>query len=136
MAEPYCLAMILCDNVHVDSATGKQTILGTFSAVGAKKFPANFALTVYFAITDAAEGETELTFRIVDSRHGFDDGSAPVFEHKFPIQSPSPLAVIEGRFGGIAVLPQPGVYHCELLTGENVLMSRRLVALLPPDAQE
>jgi hypothetical protein len=136
MADPYCLAMILCDNVHIDSTTGKQTILGTFSTVGAREFPTKVSFAVYYAITDA-EGSVDLVFRMVDSRHGFDEESAPVFELAFTIQTPSPLAVLEGRiYVANAVLPEAGVYHCELLAGENVLMSRRLLAIRPPDALE
>jgi hypothetical protein len=136
MADPYCLAMILCDDVHIDSTTGKQTILGTFSTVGASDFPTKVSFAVYYAITDA-EGSMDLTFRMVDSKHGFDEESTPIFEVTFTIQTPSPLAVLEGRiYVANAILPQAGVYHCELLAGENVLMSRRLVAIRPPASLE
>jgi hypothetical protein len=134
MSEPYCLAMILCDAIHIDSSTGKQTILGTFSTVGAHVFPATVSFGVYFAITDI-EGKLDLIFRMVDSKHGFDDDSTPVFELPIEIMSPSPLAVVEGHsFVSNATLTEPGVYHCELLTGDNVLMARRLVAIKPPNA--
>ncbi len=86
MADPYCLAMILCDNVHIDSTTGKQTILGTFSALGAPDFPAKISFALYYAITDA-EGDRELTYRMVDSKHGFEDESTPIFEINFPLPS-------------------------------------------------
>jgi hypothetical protein len=136
MPDPYCLAMILCDNVHIDSTTGKQTILGTFSTVGAGEFPTKVSFAVYYAITDA-EGSVDLVFRMVDSQHGFDEESTPVIELTFTNQTPSPLAVIEGRlYVANAILPVAGVYHCELLAGENVLMSRRLVAIQPPTASE
>lgn len=96
MAEPYCLAMILCDSVHKDSTTGKQTILGTFSTVNSQVFPAKLSFAVYYAVTDA-DADQELIFRVVDSRHGFEEGVEPVCEMTFPVKSPSPLAVIEGR---------------------------------------
>jgi hypothetical protein len=127
--------MILCDNVHIDSTTGKQTILGTFSTVGAKDFPCDVAFALYYALTDA-EGEVDLTYRMVDSKHGFDDESTPIFAINFQVMTPSPLAVIEGAIVVKTQLPNPGVYHCELLTGDSVLMSRRLVALRPPTVQE
>ena len=129
MSEPYCLAMVLCDAVHRDRATGKRTILGTFSAVSATEFPTSFSLSVYYAITDAS-GEFPVTFRIVDSAHAFDEQSEPVFQVDATLRSPSPLAVHEGVIGLSPVtLPEPGVYHCELLHGEELLMSRRLVAI-------
>lgn len=120
--------MILCDAVHVDSTTGKQTILGTFSTVTADQFPATIVLCVYFAITDA-QGEFHLKFRIVDSRHAFEDDSQPVLELEVTCKSPSPLAVCESMIAGPLQLPSAGVYHCELLVGDNLLMSRRLVAV-------
>jgi len=134
MSEPYCLAMVLCDAVHGDRATGKQTILGTFSTVGAREFPTRTTFSVYWAITDLAE-EAMLTMRVVDSRHGFDDESKPLGD--FPslqLQTPSPLAVLEGCFTVQNLqLPSPGVYHCELLVDDEVVMSRRLVAIKPSD---
>ena len=136
MPDPYCLAMILCDSVHVDKATGKQTILGTFSTFGSTRYPARISLAIYYAITDA-EGEIPLTFRVVDSKHGFEDDIEPVFSMEFMVRSPSPLAVVEGHFGlANGILPAAGVYHCELLTGDSVLMSRRLVAIELTGAKE
>jgi len=131
MSDPYCLAMVLCDAVHKDSATNKFTILGTFSTVGSPEFPTVVQLSVYFAITDLG-GEYELNFRIVDSQFLFDAEEEPIFEATVPIESENPLAVFEGVIGlNGAVLPKPGVYHCELLIQGEVLMSRRLIALGP-----
>ena len=126
--------MVLCDNLHVDATTGKRTILGTFSTVGAQEFPAKLRFVVYFAITDA-EGEWELVFRMVDSSHAFEDGVPPIFEFPIPINSPNPLAVLEGQIHVGGEIPKPGVYHCELLCNGNVLMSRRLIAIRPSDLQ-
>jgi Family of unknown function (DUF6941) len=135
MSDPYCLAMVLCDAIHVDATTGKQTILGTFSTVGAEQFPTKLNFAVYFAVTDAPSG-FELTFRMVDSRHGFDEDCTPVFQIAMPMNSPSPLAVLESRvFLRQVLLSDPGVYHCELLSGESVLMSRRLVAVRTSDLE-
>lgn len=128
MSEPYCLAMVLCDGVHRDPATGKSTILGTFSTVGSHEFPAPIRVCVYWAITDVM-GEIELTFRLVNAKNILDDDVEPVFSLSFPISSPSPLSVNEGHFGLETKLPEQGVYHCEMLAGNDLLMSRRLVAI-------
>ena len=95
MAEPYCLAMVLCDGVHCDPATGKHTLLGTFSTVGAPEFPAPVKFCIYFAITDLI-GDLELTFRLVNSASIADENAEPVFQIPLTVQSPSPLAVCEG----------------------------------------
>lgn len=120
--------MILSDSIHRDQATGKFTILGTFSTLQSEEFPAVTQLCAYWAITDA-EGDYTLTFRVVDSKHLFDPDIEPVTSNDFPISAPNPLAVCEGALGLKMVVPEPGVYHCELLIGDDLLMSRRLVAL-------
>lgn len=135
MSEPYCLAMVLCDGIYVDSASGKKTLLGTFSTVSSE-FPARLQFAVYYALTDCPD-KFEITYRLVNSKHLFEDNVEPVFEIKHEIQSRSPLAVVEGQVGvQNAILMESGVYHCELLHGETVLMSRRLVALRPSDLQK
>jgi hypothetical protein len=134
MAEPYCLAMVLCDAVYTDATTGKRTLLGTFSTLTSHEYPANVRLAVYHAITDA-DGEFTVTFRIVDSKHLFDDDTEPVFSVDISGKCHNPLAVLEGAIQTIVQLPEPGVYHCELLCGGNVLMSRRLVALRFSDVE-
>jgi len=134
MSEPYCLALVLCDAVHTDVSTGKRTILGTFSTIGALAYPVNVRLAVYYAVTDA-KGEFCLTFRIVDSKQLFDDDMEPVFALEINGNSPNPLAVIEGVIATPIQLPSEGVYHCELLVGDDVLMSRRLVALKGPNVE-
>jgi len=123
--------MVLCDGVHRDHSTGKWTILGTVSMLAAESYPAVTRLAVYWAITDV-KGDIEITLRIVDSRYLMQDDAESVFELKLPLSSPSPLAVIEGAFSINTELKEPGVYHIELLHGQELLMSRRLVAVNPP----
>jgi hypothetical protein len=122
--------MVLADAVHIDPGTHKRFILGTFSTLASESFPAQLNLSVYYGITDAETGEFEVTFRIVDSKHLFDDDTEPLFSTTIPINSPSPMAVCEGilTLRGL-MIPAAGVYHCELLYGNEVLMARRLVAV-------
>lgn len=133
MAEPYCLAMVLCDAVHRDFTTGKYTILGTFSTLGADTFPAKIRFCIYFAITDGL-GSTELRLRLVDAESGIvdkpeDDTEGPVFEIQTEITFEDPLAVMEFMIAVGTALPKPGLYHCELWAGADLLMSRRLLAV-------
>ena len=136
MPDPYCLAMVIADAAHRDPATGKTTILGTFSTVNAKSYPAPLRMCVYWAITDAAGDPLTFTLRLVDSGHIFDDTVEPVFIAPFEISCDNPLGVLEGYADINTQLPSPGVYHCELLLGETVLMSRRLSAVVPPSEME
>ena len=119
--------MVLCDAVHKDPATGKTTLLGTFSTFGSPEYPAPLGLAVYLALTDG-NGKYDIKIRMIDSKQLFEDETENVFEFNVPMVFPSPLSVIEGSIGGLFVVPKPGVYHCEILCNENVLMSRRLIA--------
>jgi len=121
--------MVLCDGTHQDPTTGKLTILGTFSTVAAETYPTSLNFCVYSAVTDAM-GDFRLKFQLVDSQHAFEENNEPLFSVEIPLNSPSPLAVCESsmQVGNVAI-PEPGVYHCELLHEGEVLMSRRLVAI-------
>ncbi len=142
MAEPYCLAMVLCDAVHRDLSTGKFTILGTFTTLGAAKYPAVVMGAVYFAVTDGL-GEVDLRIRIVESQADLTDADGTlIFESQSnKVRFGSPLEVLEGAFllskvgeDGMAapvMLPHEGMYHCELTANGVLLMSRRLLALGP-----
>jgi hypothetical protein len=133
MAEPYCLAMVLCDAVHRDPTTGKHTILGTFSTVSANTFPAKVRFCIYFAITDGL-GPAKLRLRLVDAESGIvdkseNDSEGPVCEIQVDVTFEDPLVVMETVMGLETALPKPGLYHCELWAGDDLLMSRRLLAL-------
>ena len=132
MAEPYCLAMVLCDGAHRDATTGKFTILGTFSTVGAGEYPAQVGFCVYYAVTDGL-GPTKLRLRIVDAGCGIANGvgedEGVIFESSVELNFEDPLLVLELAAGIGTVLPKPGLYHCELWAGNDLLMSRRLLAV-------
>ena len=135
MAEPYCLAMVLCDSVHRDTTTGKFTILGTFSTLGAREFPANLQFCVYYSITDGF-GPTALRLRLVDASCGIANGAdakeGVVFELSTELDLENPLMVFESATGIRTVIPREGLYHCELWAGDELLMSRRLLATATP----
>jgi len=139
MPEPYCLAMVLCDGVHRDTTTGKYTILGTFSTLCAREFPAKVQFCVYYSITDGL-GPTALRLRLVDASFGIangvdhDEGVAFEFSAEFEIENP--LLVLETAVSIGAIIPREGLYHCELWSGNELLMSRRLLATRTPAQQK
>jgi hypothetical protein len=62
--KPQLLAWLMCDAVHIDPGTGKHTILGIFSNIRVRQFPAKHPRMVWFlSLTDAMQGEHELAFR-------------------------------------------------------------------------
>lgn len=133
MAEPYCLAMVLCDAVHRDPATGKFTLLGTFSNFSAKSFPTKVRFSIYFAITDGM-GLTTLRIQACEASVGYVDARneneepGRVFLAQTQIDLGNPLAVFEQGIGFETIIPTPGLYHCELWAGNEVLMTRRFTA--------
>jgi hypothetical protein len=132
--------MVLCDAVYRDATTGKFTLLGTFSTVGAASYPAKVRFSVYFAVTDGL-GPTGLRLRLVDAAAGITDRPSPacegpVFEMTADLSFDDPLEVIESVVLVETTLPKPGLYHCELLANDELLMSRRLLAVQHGDEQE
>lgn len=140
MAEPYCLAMVLCDSVHRDPGTGKSFILGTFSNFSSISFPAKLRFCTYFSVTDAI-GPVTLRLQLVSANSdpvdalNEDEDPGRVFLLKVEKNFASPLVVMEGMFGVETILPAPGLYHCELWANSEVLMSRRLTASLIPQLE-
>jgi len=140
MAEPYCLAMVLCDNVHRDGATGKCTLLGTFSALHPRTLPAKVRFCVYAEVTDGT-GEVEFVLQIVESRSLLDDSGDEPFVWRPPPESlpkvnlRDPLAVLQLTCLCSMELPKAGQYHCELLANGTLLMARRIV-VFPPREEE
>lgn len=144
MADPYCLAMVLCDAVHRDPATQKFTLLGTFSNIGAPSFPAQVHFSVYFAVTDGL-GPTKFRLQLIKASAGIVNACSDepeegrVFLTGVEVDLASPLMVLESVFFIGVSLPEPGLYHCELWANTTVLMSRRVTATrieLPDRAQE
>lgn len=51
---PFLLAMLVCDSVINDAATGKASIIGVFDTVWSPTFPTQRAVSLYIRMTDAA----------------------------------------------------------------------------------
>jgi hypothetical protein len=123
---PYVLALIICDAIWRDPATGKRTILGCFSAIHAKTFPTMYPmLCVHAAITDG-RGVTPIVLRLVD----VDENNPPVFEQKAEVKFDDPRIMIEVDFIIPNVLfPAAGEYRLQLLSSGESLMERRILLL-------
>jgi hypothetical protein len=125
--------MVLCDAAHRDPATGKFTLLGTFSNFAAPAYPADVSLAVYFAITDGI-GPTALRLQLIDARGGAIDATRDVEDShrilliKVDVDLQNPLAVLESAVQLQTTLPAAGLYYCELWANDMVLMSRRFTA--------
>ena len=121
---PACLAMIICDHIWQDPATGKRTILGTFNELCSPTFPAiHLNLAIYVSLTEAS-GTMSFRTRIVD----VNDERAPVFEANETLKFPGPQAVMDFDIK-IETLefPEPGDYRIQLFVGGEFITERKMM---------
>jgi len=123
---PQVLAMILCDQVIRDANTGKSTIVGSFSAISAEKFPAmHRPLAIYIALTDG-NGRYSGSLRFVVAETEQELMSA---NGEFVLNDP--LQVAELHFVIPALpLPKEGKYRMDFVCDGEVLKSRWFLANL------
>ncbi len=89
--EPMALAMVICDSLHRDPATGKYTLLRLFSVIGASSFPVTHPqLALYVALTDG-RGTVPIKIRLID----VDEELEPLFEAESEMAFDDPRAIIE-----------------------------------------
>jgi hypothetical protein len=120
---PDVLSMIVCDQIITDRLTGKQSLIGMFSRIHARGFPASHPqLCVYVALTEG-NGETEFMIRIVDSN----DERPPIVEGKGKVrfQNPRAIANLALQFHGLT-FPAPGEYRVQLYCSAELLREARL----------
>ena len=136
--KPYCLAMVLCEAAHRCPVTGKWTLLGTFSRLQSKTVPIKGQFAVYFVLTDG-NGDIPVGFRVVHADQAF-NGEVQLDNIVEPeptiIHFTDPLVSVEGVMGVRLEFPQHGVYHCELYSGDVILMARRLIVFGPDEEQQ
>jgi hypothetical protein len=119
--------MIICDAIHVDPSTGKNTLLGLFSSIVAQGFPATQTFCVYAAVSDG-RGTVPMVLRLVTA----DEEEAPLWELEGQVSFDDPRMFAEMSFvlQGV-VFPQPGEYRVQLYSGIEHLMERRILVRSP-----
>jgi len=123
---PMVLAMILCDAIHQDPATKKSTLLGTFSTINARNFPAvHRQLAVHAAMTNG-HGKTRIRLTLV----GPNESQPPLFSREGMIEFVDPRMVAELNFALANIsFPEPGEYRLQIFGNDELLMERRLYVL-------
>jgi len=130
---PVVLAMVVCDAIHQDPATGKCTLLGTFSTLTARSFPAvHPMMAVHVALTDG-HGQTRIRLCLV----AVQSDEQRLFDQEGTINFPDPRAVAEINFGLRNLsFPRPGEYRFQVYGNDQLLAERRLLVLaarpMPP----
>ncbi len=130
---PYAQCLVVCDQVIREAGTGKHSLIGIFSHLGANRFPAvHPRLAVYMALSDG-QGEVPVRLSIVDAR----DSSRCLVQAETVVPLADPRSVAEAAidFANL-VFPAPGDYRVQLYADDTLLMERRLVVgeirLQPP----
>jgi hypothetical protein len=121
---PYPLAIIVCDAIHIDQSTGKRTLLGLFSEIGASAFPCRHPLlAVHVSLTDG-RGLVPLKFRLVDC----DEVHDPLFEATSDVPFTDPRAIMEFGFAIPNLeFPAPGEYRFQVFANNEFVIERRLI---------
>ena len=120
-ALPVVMALVVCDAVWRDPATGKYFILGCFSAIGAHVFPTvHPALAVYIALTEGY-GKVSLAVRLVEAEGRLLHESALEVE----FSDPRAIAEISLQFHNLS-FAIPGEHRLQLHAGDSLVMERRI----------
>jgi len=120
---PFPLAMIICDAAHRDPATGKYSLLGCFSSVTARNFPATHtSMSVYIAVS-GIRGPTSVRLRVID----VEEESDPIYIAEGMMDASDPKLVVETdlTIKG-AQFPAAGEYRFQLFAGQVPLLERRI----------
>ncbi len=123
LPKPDVLALTVCDQIITDRLTGKVSLIGMFSKIHARRFPASHpAMAVFVTMTDG-HGKTELTIRIADGN----DARPPLVEGKgmLDFKNPRAIAHLALQFNGLR-FPEPGEYRVHLWSGSELLREARL----------
>ena len=119
-----CLAMLVADKVFREEGTGKSHIAGTFSRLGARKFPwVHDTMHVYLALTDIAPGT-----HACEARFTYLDDDAQLLSAKSEIKSDDKLQVIEINYCfRRAAFPRPGELEIAFYMDDQYVMRRKFV---------
>jgi len=120
---PEVLSLIICDQIITDRVTGKQSLIGMFSRVHARGFPATHAQLCVFVTLTGGHGDTDLLIRLVDSA----ESRAPIVVGKGSVRFNDPRAVanLVLQFNGLT-FPEAGEYRVQLLAQGELLREARL----------
>jgi len=120
---PVVLAMVICDAIYQDPATQKCTLLGTFSTINVRKFPATHRMmAVHVAMTDGY-GVTRIKLMLAHA----DEKKDPLFAQEGTIEFKDPRVVAELNFAiNNITFHEPGEYRLQVYGNDQLLAERRL----------
>ncbi len=121
--KPDVLSLLVCDQILIDRLTGKTSLIGMFSTIGAPKYPVRHPQLCIFASLTDGRGKTPLELSIVDS----EDARPPIVSGTATVEFKDPRAVacLNLHFNGL-VFPEPGGYRVQLKCDGELLREARL----------
>ena len=121
---PLLLSVILCDQVIIDSITGKTSIIGAFENISAPQYPARHSRLVFFCQLTNGRGKTKITVRLVD----VEKDDELIFEQTGEPEFKDVRQVVNLTFdiSGI-VFPHPGEYRFQIYAGTEFRGERRII---------
>ena len=121
-ALPVALAMLLCDYVIEDKQTNKKSLIGLFSNISAKQFPASHHRMNVFVVLSDGHGEYRGELRCIKS-----DDDSQISTMKGPVPFPDPNAVLELNFELFGLtFPDPGDYFMQFLCDDEIVVQRKI----------
>lgn len=121
--KPDVLSLLVCDQILIDRLTGKTSLIGMFSTIGAARFPVRHPQLCVFASLTDGRGKTPLELAIVDA----EDARPPIVSGTATVEFKDPRAVacLNLHFNGL-VFPEPGGYRVQLKCHGELLREARL----------
>ncbi len=121
--KPDVLSLLVCDQILIDRLTGKTSLIGMFSTIGAPQYPVRHPQLCVFASLTDGRGPTPLELTIVDS----EDARPPIVSGTATVEFKDPRAVacLNLHFNGL-VFPEPGGYRVQLKCHGELLREARL----------
>lgn len=126
---PFCLAMLLCDGVHVDSLTGRVAILGSSDEFSSSRYPLRLPQLLIYAELSGARGRCELSAELLQIEAASLDRRI-LARAVIPVEHTKPERTfrVQFRFSDLE-LPEPGEYAIELKADGTYVEERTLLAL-------
>jgi hypothetical protein len=129
MPLPRCKAILLCDQVIIDAATGKTTLVGIFDRFFAPKFP--YAVGPFAAYLQLVSGigRYEMTIEIHDMHDNAAIARLAPLSMQFLDRVHKATLIFKAA---PLVLPHPGQYDFVVLAGGRQIDRQSFDATLPP----
>jgi hypothetical protein len=116
------LAFILCDSVISDKITNKNSLIGLFNIIYAKKFPFVFpVINAFISLTQGHAQNYECSLSCVK-----EDTNKQIWSSPGKINMTDPLGVLEINFEIRNILfPEAGIYRFEFSCDNVPIISRK-----------